>query len=391
MEYRQFCNEKVSALGFGMMRLPVLENKEIDMEQVGKMVDMAIKSGVNYFDTAYPYMDGKSELVAGEVLSKYPRESYFLADKYPGHQTADSYDPAVIFEEQLKKCKVEYFDFYLLHNWSESSNDVYEDPKWGILDYFVEQRRLGRIKHLGFSSHARKETLKKILEKYADELEFCQLQINYLDWTLQEAKEKYDMVTASGLPIIVMEPIRGGKLAKLSDEAEKVMRQMRPNDSTAAWSFRWIKDLENVGVVLSGMSNMDQMADNIKTFSDGERLTKEQKDLIEKEADAFRNMVPCTGCGYCKAGCPMQLDIPILINLYNDSLVHLSFNISMYLENLPEDKLPSACIGCGNCMQICPQGIKIPEVLNAFDELIPQIPSWKKVCEERARIAAASK
>ena len=216
MIYKDFLGIKLSQLGFGTMRLPTLENGEINQPLFEEMVDYAIKNGVNYFDTAYPYHGGKSEIATGLALKKYPRDSYYLATKYPGHQIASEYNPAEIFEEQLKKCGVEYFDFYLLHNVYEKSSETYMDERWGIVDYFVKQKELGRIRHLGFSSHGRYDNLKEFLDYCGDKMEFCQLQLNYIDWTLQQGREKCDLLKERGIPVWVMEPVRGGALAKLA-------------------------------------------------------------------------------------------------------------------------------------------------------------------------------
>ena len=201
MIYSEFCGKKLSLLGFGAMRLPQKDGG-IDCELTEEMVKYAIDNGVNYFDTAWPYHGGESERVLGKILSGYDRDKFYLATKYPGHQLSSSYDPAAIFEKQLEKCGVEYFDFYLLHNVYEKSLDVYFDPKWGIIDYFREQKRLGRIKHLGFSSHGQPENLREFLDICGD-MEFCQIQLNYLDWTLQDAKAKYELLTERGIPVCV--------------------------------------------------------------------------------------------------------------------------------------------------------------------------------------------
>ena len=255
MKMNEACGVTLSRLGFGCMRLPLAADGRIDDHELQHMVDYAVAHGVNYFDTAWPYHGGHSELAVGKALSKYPRDSWYLADKYPGHQIASAYNPAEIFEEQLKKCGVEYFDFYLLHNVYENSFGVYTDPKWDILNYFKEQKRLGRIRHLGFSSHARPDTLEKFLDYAGDSMEFCQIQLNYLDWTLQDAKAKYDLLTARNIPVWVMEPLRGGKLASLAEEDEDRMQALRPEESIASWSFRWLQNLPNVKMVLSGMSD----------------------------------------------------------------------------------------------------------------------------------------
>lgn len=264
MIYSDFQGIKISKLAFGTMRLPCREDKTIDSEKVCEMVDCAIKNGVNYFDTAFPYHGGMSEIEVGKALARHPRESFYLATKYPGHQIADEYHPEEIFEKQLKKCGVEYFDFYLLHNVYEKSMPVYQDKRWGIIDYFLEQKRLGRIKHLGFSSHGRPDNLKGFLDYCGDKMEFCQIQLNWLDWTLQEAQKKVEILNAYNIPIWVMEPVRGGRLCKLPSAALEYMKEKRPEESIASWSFRWLLNIPGVSVILSGMSNMEQMQDNIK-------------------------------------------------------------------------------------------------------------------------------
>ncbi len=384
MQYNDFCGERVSRLGFGCMRFPMLDNGEIDEAQVREMVRIAMESGVNYFDTAWPYLEGKSELVIGRCLKEYPRSSWFIADKFPGHQLQSSFDPAAVFEKQLEKCQVGYFDFYLLHNVYEGSIGAYEDPRWGIIDYLAEQKRNGRIRHLGFSSHALPGTLERIADKYADVLEFCQIQLNYLDWTLQDARTKYNMLTERNIPVVVMEPVRGGKLADLDAQTVTQMKAMRPEDSPAAWSFRWLRELDGVKVILSGMSSVDQMQDNVKTFSDDGVLSNEEKLFIEAKAEELKDAVPCTACAYCRPGCPMQLDIPMLIAQYNDAKFRSNnICITAFMESLPEDKLPGACIGCGACARICPQKIDIPDVMSKFAELYKTMPSWAAVCRER--------
>ncbi|MDO4962106.1 MAG: aldo/keto reductase [Eubacteriales bacterium] len=412
MIYGSIQGEKVSRLGFGAMRLPVLMGEDgkptgtIDEAQVQKMVDYAIANGVNYFDTAFPYHDGHSEEVLARCLSKYPRDSYFLADKYPGHQIAKRYDPADIFETQLKKCNAEYFDFYLLHNVYENSINVYLDPQWDIINYFLKQKELGRIKHLGFSTHGQIETIERFLDAADGRMEFCQIQINYLDWTLQDAKEKYEMLTSRGIPVIAMESVRGGMLAKLPEDLSAKLKALALDEtagnagggqeagnakggapSDASWGYRWLQQLPNISVILSGMSNFDQMVDNVNTFKEDKVITAEQDAVLMDIAEHLKGSVPCTACRYCCDSCPMGLDIPVLIKKYNDYSVVPSFNVSMYIDSLPEDKKPSACVGCGNCMRMCPQKIHIPEVLKKFSVELTKYPSWAEIC--RAREAAA--
>lgn len=384
MIYSKFGEKQLSLLGFGAMRLPVKEDGTVDKEQVKTMVRHAMDHGVNYFDTAWPYHDGQSETVMGEVLSEYDRNSYYLATKYPGHQISETYDPAALFEAQLEKCGVDYFDFYLLHNVYEKSMDVYLDPQWGILDYFKEQKRLGRIKHLGFSTHAQMDCLKEFLDACGEDMEFCQIQLNYLDWTLQDAKAKYDLLTEKGIPVWVMEPVRGGKLAKLDEANEQTLKALRPDEKIPAWAFRFLQGLPNVKMILSGMSDQTQMEDNVNTFADSKPLTQEETEVLLKIAESMKDSIPCTACRYCCKGCPMGLDIPMLIGIYNEIRIIPTVNAVMRIEGLPKDKQPSACIGCGKCMQICPQNIDIPTVMKDLNERMQKIPSWEEICRQRA-------
>lgn len=383
MFYRDFSAAQLSNLGFGAMRLPQKADGTIDEPELERMVDYAMEHGVNYFDTAYPYHSGMSEVMLGRVLKKYPRESFYLADKYPGHQISERYDPAEIFEEQLEKCGVEYFDFYLLHNVYEKSMDVYLDPKWGILDYFREQKRLGRIRHLGFSTHGRVETIEKFLDICGRDMEFCQIQLNYLDWTLQDAKGKYDLLTSRGIPVWVMEPVRGGKLAKLSDECEARLKQLRPRESIAAWGFRFLQKLPNVTMILSGMSDLTQMMDNVATFSGGEPQTDEETALLLEMAEGMKRVVPCTACRYCCDGCPVGLDIPLMMSVCSELRFAPTTIGRMSVDALPMEKWPSACVSCGKCAQICPQNIDIPAIMAELTQILSGITSWTELCRQR--------
>ena len=390
MIYSKFQNKKLSLLGFGAMRLPTLEDGTIDETQVKEMTAYAMEHGVNYYDTAYPYHGGESERVMGRILKEYPRDSFYLATKYPGHQIlSDGYNPAAIFEEQLEKCQVEYFDFYLLHNVNEKSVETYMDPQWGIVDYFKEQKKLGRIKHLGFSTHAQVDCLKEFLDYCGEDMEFCQIQLNYLDWTLQNAKGKYELLTEHGIPVWVMEPVRGGKLAVLSEDREAKLKAVCPDASVASWGFRFLQGLPNVQMVLSGMSNMEQMQDNVKTFSDYKHLSEEESALLFDIAEGMKDSIPCTGCRYCCDGCPMGLDIPMLLGTYNELRFAPTANAAMRIEFMEENKKPSACISCGKCTRICPQNIDIPTAMKELTEKLKTIPSWAEICRQRE--AAAKK
>lgn len=390
MIYSKFQNKELSLLGFGAMRLPTLEDGTIDETQVKEMTAYAMEHGVNYYDTAYPYHGGESERVMGRILKEYPRDSFYLATKYPGHQIlSDGYNPAAIFEEQLEKCQVEYFDFYLLHNVNEKSVETYMDPQWGIVDYFKKQKKLGRIKHLGFSTHAQVDCLKEFLDYCGEDMEFCQIQLNYLDWTLQNAKGKYELLTEHNIPVWVMEPVRGGKLAALSEDREAKLKAVCPDASVASWGFRFLQGLPNVQMVLSGMSNLEQMQDNIKTFAERNPLSEEENAMVMEIAESLKDSVPCTGCRYCCDGCPMELDIPMLLSVYNEIRFAPTTNAAIRIEFMAEEKKPSACVACGKCMEICPQNINVPEALKDLAEKLTTIPSWAEICRQRE--AAAKK
>lgn len=389
MIYHEVCGETLSLLGFGGMRLPVLEQNAatIDEEQTAEMVRLAMEAGVNYFDTAYPYHGGQSERVLGRILGRYPRERYYLATKYPGHQISPTYDPAAIFEEQLQKCGVEYFDFYLLHNVYENSIQTYSDPRWGIIDYFVEQKRLGRIRHLGFSTHGGIDVLREFLDRYGEHMEFCQIQLNYVDWTLQNGKEKYQLLTQRGIPVWVMEPVRGGKLAALPEEKQALLYAARPGQSVASWAFRWLQGLENVKMILSGMSSTEQVRDNLNTFACRNPLSGQEMDMLMTMAEELKNAIPCTACRYCCDGCPKGLAIPALLEMLNELRFAPAINIAMRVEALPADQQPSACIGCGKCTGICPQKIDIPGAMKDFAARLEKLPSWAEICRQREEAA----
>ena len=386
MIHTEFQGKQLPLLGFGAMRLPVDDQGVIDEQQVEAMTEYAMRHGVNYFDTAHPYHKGRSELVMGRILSRYPRESFYLADKYPGHIHDIEHNVPAIFEGQLRKCRTDYFDFYLLHNVYEHSMDTYLDPQLGILDYLREQKRLGRIRHLGFSSHGSVENLRQFLDICGEDMEFCQIQLNWLDWTLQQAKEKYELLTERGIPVWVMEPVRGGKLGQLSAEAAAKLAAVAPGRTAYELSFRFLQALPNVKMVLSGMSEMAHMVENVATFARPEPLSEAETAALLDIAEGMKDSVPCTACRYCCDGCPVQLDIPNLLSVYNDIRVIPHYVTDMHVEMLPEEKKPSACIGCGKCTQVCPQNIDVPGALSDLIERMKAIPSWVEM--SRARNAA---
>lgn len=374
MLYKEFQELKLSALGLGTMRLPVIDgaDAEIDAAAVEEMIDYAMEKGINYYDTAWGYHAGNSELAVGKALSGYPRESYYLATKFPGYDLANMPKVEEIFEKQLEKCGVEYFDFYLFHNVCEMNIDCYLDEKYGIHEYLMKQKESGRIRHLGFSAHGGCGVMKRFLEKYGKDMEFGQLQINYLDWSFQDAENKVKLLDEYGIPVWVMEPLRGGKLAKLSKKNEARLSALRPDEKTPAWAFRFLQSLPQVKVILSGMSTMEQLKENIETFETEKPLSKEElQELSAVAAGMLNGALPCTACRYCTSHCPKGLDIPMLLGLYNEhSFSGGGFLAPMALSAVPEEKRPTACIGCRSCEKVCPQQIKISEALARFTEIL---------------------
>lgn len=379
MIYKKFQDVNLSALGLGAMRLPTLDDKDIskiDEEKTAQMVAYAFENGINYFDTAYGYHDGMSEVVMGKILKNYPRESFFLADKFPGYDLANMDKIEEIFEEQLNRTGLEYFDFYLFHNVCELNVEQYIDEKYGIMDYMLAQKAKGRIKHIGFSAHGRIDTMKKFLEAYGDKMEFCQIQLNYLDWKLQEAKEKVDLLNEYNIPIWVMEPLRGGKLVNLSQENSDKIKAACPDDTNASVAFRFLQGVEGVTVTLSGMSDMQQLEQNIKTFSEEQPLDENELAAVMCVADSMLEILPCTACRYCITHRSCKLDIPNLLFMYNELKFSNGFITQMGIGAIPEDERPSACVGCRACEQVCPQQIKISEVMADFVDRMNQPASW---------------
>lgn len=373
MVYKTFQRIKLSALGMGAMRLPVASDdySVIDQAETEKMVAYAMEHGVNYYDTAWGYHEGKSEIALGKALGKYPREKFFLADKFPGYDLANMDKVASIFEQQLKRCGVTYFDFYLFHNVCEMNIDAYLDEKYGIYDYLIKQKQSGRIRHLGFSAHGSYDVMKRFLDAYGSQMEFCQIQLNYLDWTFQDAKAKMELLAEYQIPVWVMEPLRGGKLATLPEEDAQRLKKLRPDEEIPAWAFRFLQSLPNVVVTLSGMSNIQQLQDNIRTFETERPLDKKEWETLLGIAQGMvqESSLPCTACRYCTSHCPQGLDIPSLLSLYNEHVfTQGGFLAPMALSALPPEKRPEACIGCRSCEAVCPQQIKISEALADFSE-----------------------
>lgn len=375
MIYRKFREKKLSGLGLGMMRLPVVDGDDasIDMARTAEIIDYAYQNGINYFDTAWGYHNGNSELAAGQCLSAYPRESYYLASKFPGYDNSNMPKVKEIFEEQLKKCRTPYFDFYLFHNVYEGNIDDYLNPKFGIFEYLMEQKKNGRIRHLGFSAHGSIEVIRRFLDAYGEQMEFGQLQLNYMDWHFQKAKEKSELLQKSGVPIWVMEPLRGGKLAKADEHMTKELSAMRPEETVPAWAFRFLQTIPGVTMVLSGMSDMEQLKENIAIWQEDKPLSKEEFDRLTELADeeTRKGGLPCTSCHYCTSHCPQKLPIPELIALYNEhKITGGGFLAPMAVGSMPEKERPANCVGCHSCEQVCPQQIKISDMMRDFSSMI---------------------
>lgn len=371
MIYKEFQDLKLSALGLGAMRLPVIDGNDAQIDEAAaqKMVAHAMEKGINYYDTAWGYHDGNSELVMGRLLNQYPRESYYLASKFPGYDLSNMDKVESIFEKQLEKCQVEYFDFYLFHNVCEMNIDAYLDEKYGIFDYLMKQKENGRIRHLGFSAHGSYDVMKRFLEAYGAHMEFCQIQLNWLDWTFQDAKAKVELLKEYHIPVWVMEPLRGGRLATLPDETAAKLKAFRPKEGIPAWAFRFLQTIPEVTVVLSGMSNFEQLEENMHTFETDQPLNSTEMDALLGIADEMvkRIVLPCTACHYCVSHCPKGLDIPALLELYNEHcFTGGGFIAPMALMAISEDKHPGACVGCKSCEAVCPQQIKISEAMADF-------------------------
>ena len=371
MTYKDLQGLRLSALGMGCMRLPRNSASDADVNEAetARMVACAMERGVNYYDTAWGYHEGNSETVMGRVLAKYPRESFYLATKFPGYDLANMPKVKEIFPRQLEKCGVDYFDFYLIHNVCEMNIDAYLDPQYGIMDYLLEQKAQGRIRHLGFSAHGSYEVMKQFLDAYGEHMEFCQIQLNYVDWAFQDAKGKVELLKAHHLPVWVMEPLRGGKLASLAEEDAAALKALRPEETVPAWAFRFLQSIPNVTMVLSGMSDLEQMKANIATFQTEAPLNEKEMDGLMEMAGGMvsQTALPCTACHYCVSHCPKGLNIPELLALYNEhSFTGGGFLAPMALSAIPQDKWPSACIGCRSCEKVCPQQLKISEAMANF-------------------------
>ncbi len=365
MVTKAFKDIQLSRLGMGTMRLPMIpggKDSDIDYERGQEIIDYAMANGINYYDSAYVYHGGQSEVFTGKALSKYPRDSYYITTKY---NFGANPDYKQVFEQQLERFGVDRIDFYLIHCLTDGNYNDYATN--GCIEYFEEMRRQGKITYLGFSSHSSPATL----EKFADlhEWDFAQIQLNYYDWLYGKTQEEYKILADRNIPIMVMESIRGGRLASLTPEAEAILKEAHPDWSIASWGFRWLKKLPAVQVALSGMGTMDQIIDNVNTYIDDRALTDEEEALLFKACDIFHGelVVPCTGCRYCTEGCPVQINIPEVLKVYNRYKLQGAWVLND-MSKVDTQGQPTDCIGCGACTGHCPQNIAVPDIMAELKE-----------------------
>ncbi len=357
MKYKAFRDIQLSTLGMGCMRLPMKDREHIDYQKAHEILDLAYEQGINYYDTAYVYQGGDSERCLGQWMKKHPRDSFCIATKFYIDVNPD-YE--AVFEEQLKRLQTDRVDFYLLHCLQENNIDKYLDS--GAVEYFRKQKALGRITYLGFSSHAAPETLTRFVEHAP--WDFAQIQFNYFDWQFATAAQEYAILEAHNIPIMVMEPVRGGRLAELTPEAERMLRDAHPDWSVASWALRFVQSFPQVQVILSGMSDLDQMQDNLATFSGELGLSQADRELILEAGRRFRSQVqvPCTECRYCTPECPVEINIPAYLKVYNSYKVN-GPGALWGLKKVESQGKPTDCVACGACMGHCPQNIRIPEIM----------------------------
>lgn len=367
VDRKQFKNIEISRLGLGNMRLPCKTpikreaNPLIDYNKAQELVDMAYENGVNYFDTAYMYHAGKSEKFIGQALKKYPRESYYLADKLPIWMCKRPADMQKIFDKQLQRTGIDCFDFYLLHSLDKGNFEKCE--KYGAYDFLLEKQKQGLIKNIGFSFHGTIDDLKAIVA--AHHWDFAQIQMNYLDWKNQDAKTQYEILTEAGIPVIVMEPVRGGKLADVPKRVEELFKNNAPDKSIASWAIRFCATHDNVLTILSGMNAKEQMLDNLQSLTDFVPMTDVELKICQNAASIINEseIIPCTGCDYC-ADCPKSVKISTIFDVYN-KLKTEEYTAEQAKEKYAQiDVNHTQCVACGKCKEHCPQSIDIPKMLS---------------------------
>ncbi len=369
VEKRKFMDIKTPLISLGCMRLPMRGDK-VDMVELDKMVEYAMARGANYFDTAYMYVDGKSEIAIGEILKKYPRESFILADKCPAYLVNKREDSRKLFEEQLKKCQVEYFDNYMVHNINHNTISNYRNnDMYGEL---LKLKKEGKIKHLGFSFHGDPNMLREVIKEH--KWDFCQLQINYLDWEVVNADELYKIAQEAKVPVIVMEPLRGGVLCDLPQKAKELLKQECPNDTQASFGLRWVASKPLVFTILSGMSNFQQLKENVDTFVNYKKMSEKELEVAKKIAGIIQSQgaIACTACKYCMEVCPRGINIPAIFGLYNvykgSKQKNRNFMFVYNYNALDESTKADKCIDCGLCSKNCPQNLSIPKLLKEVEK-----------------------
>jgi len=353
--------KKTSWLGLGAMRLPVLDGQDValDWEKSKVVVDFCADNGINYFDTAYAYNKAENEAVLGASLESRPREGYYLATKY-----AISLNPdyKAVFEEQLAKLKTDYIDYYHIHSITNLNYTRYIES--GCIEFFAEQKAAGRIKNLGFSTHANIEVFEEFLN--LRDWDFVLMQLNAYDWIYDEIKIKYDMLSKRNIPIVAMGPVRGGRIAKLSSESEAMLKALQPDWSLTEWAMRWVKTRSNCKVVLSGMENVDMVRENVRIFSDDIALTEAEEQTYYKALELFKKdmTVPCTDCKYCidNDTCPQKINIPKFLDVYNVYKVD-GDSALRFMADVESVGQPLDCIDCGECSSVCPQSIDLVPIM----------------------------
>lgn len=371
---RKFDNTDMPLIALGCMRLPMRDGK-IDMVELDKMVEYAMAHGANYFDTAYMYVDGKSENAIGEILKKYPRESFILTDKNPAYLVNSPEDVHKLFNEQLKKCQVEYFDNYMVHNINKNTLSNYRDnDMYGEL---LKLKKQGKIKHLGFSFHGDPAMLREVIKEH--DWDFCQLQINYLDWEVVNADELYQIADEAGVPVIVMEPLRGGVLCDLPQKAADKLKAECPDDTQASFGLRWVANKPRVFTILSGMSNLQQLKENVDTFVKYREFTEREDKVAHEIAQIIQSQgaISCTACKYCMEVCPRGINIPGIFGLYNmykgSTAANASFMFVYNYNALEESTRADKCIKCGLCNKNCPQSLDIPKLLAEVEAKVKEV------------------
>jgi predicted aldo/keto reductase-like oxidoreductase len=364
MEYRKIdkLGIETSLLGFGCMRFPCNKDGSVNETEAFQMIDTAYKAGVNYFDTAYVYHDGKSEIITGKALDRYDRDSYYLATKLPVWMVESVADAERLFYEQLNKLNKEYIDFYLLHALDRGRFDKLVSQ--GVLELMDKLKEEGKIRYLGFSFHDDYEAFEHILE-YRD-WDFCQIQLNYMDTDTQAGMKGYKLTEKHNIPLIIMEPVKGGSLANLPESASKYFSAIHPSKSAASWALRWVASLPSVKVVLSGMSNEQQLSDNLDTFENFKALDEIEQNAVVNAAEALKTKVKngCTGCAYCMP-CPFGVDIPGNFRVWNEfGMYQNEGEVRWFWANGIQDGAKAKnCAECGQCEEACPQKLSIREDL----------------------------